>query len=446
MKKIIIILALFFVWILEINAISYNWSSIESMPQVSSWGTNLFFKSPRNVGLSQPTFIKDVWVWKLVSFDSVHIFPANTSFSWLVTSYYFRNPANTNIYSLEIRSTSWSTSDTLSYVLRNYDTTLPDEWLVQTGVIAIRSKDSCPWLTWNCAISIHPNFMYLTEVIWVYSLYIQYVDFIYYFNTWSQTINHRLYFWDLLNSWETPNFQKTFGNFYSGNTDLWVKIWTLFTSSPQMFIWQPDTILSSYWYNPSIDLEIYDQKLNDFFIWNTGSFLDYYMPQWFWWTSSSGATDNIIIPPINNWTWWLSDGWYDSCNWIVSDFWCYVTATINNTIGNFFPEISFDWSFQSCDFALVNASGWYMQRFANVISVINPIPPDEWAPICMYFSWTGTMGYQRIIPEENFFEHYVPWALPQVEWIDITPLWQSIFDIFVIFGITVLIFHRKNHD
>lgn len=179
-------------------------------------------------------------------------------------------------------------------------------------------------------------------------------------------------------------------------------------------------------------------QVTDFLQW-TGWSLSYYLYNWVSadWLVNFGSGSNG-----GSSTWSITDWWYTDCEWFT-DIMCYVRGTIDGITNALFPEITFNGSFQSCDYQVQWSTGSYMQRFANIIAVVNPIPPSSGSTICMLWN-TWTVTYQRIIPDENFFEHYVPWALPEIENIETKIYGQSIFDIVTIFALVILIFYHKN--
>lgn len=180
--------------------------------------------------------------------------------------------------------------------------------------------------------------------------------------------------------------------------------------------------------------------LKDIFIWSWSTF-----PEWF---NSSGFSGASVIPPINP-PGDITEWWFDDCTSFL-DVGCYISNSVSNIFTFFqwfFPSITWTSSFNSCDFSTSTGATWVFDRFNGVIKLLNPIPPLEWENICFlwyWWIWSGAMSYQRIFPDENWFAHYVPNAVPEyVRDMDWKVAWQSILDIFMIIMFSWVIFHRK---
>ena len=169
------------------------------------------------------------------------------------------------------------------------------------------------------------------------------------------------------------------------------------------------------------------------------------IPQWLW-VNFSSTWSTYEYPPTGtgsgSWSIWFD---YSSC-WAISIS-CYFWVFTNGILGyiwSFFPDVSWNSAFNSCASWSIDKSS-YLQKFANIIAIINPYPPAEGTIVCSIF-WQYTIGYQRLIPEKNFFEIYIPWVMPALEndWRII--FWQSIPDIIVILSFAILILNRKQND
>lgn len=234
----------------------------------------------------------------------------------------------------------------------------------------------------------------------------------------------------------------TYGTQYSSDTNLA----TVYYPDGTLWFWRPvfnDYTLSSTWNNmrQSI-LEDYLQNLS------SSKWLTITLPDYFNTTTLTGTlTDSGSL--------WNGTGstvdYFAECTSFL-DVWCYVKwlynsviAKIGEWIDSLFPNISFSGSFDSCGSgSTVSSSGTYMQRIANVIAIVNPLPPDDGDIICILW-WSWQVDYHGLIPQENFFEHYISGVVPQLERSTRIVWDQTIFDIVVIVMITLAIFYKK-HD
>jgi len=166
----------------------------------------------------------------------------------------------------------------------------------------------------------------------------------------------------------------------------------------------------------------------------------------FWATGFSWSinTDVPVTPEID---------YYANCDSIFTDVWCYIkwfwdmiVDKITWFISWFFPDIEWTGNGSSCiTFSGSTASGvvspisytWsskYIQNVVNMISLMLPFPPAEWADICLIW-WSGIWS--------NIYSDADDWVV-QIEywkWITdemrIPSFWNyTVFDlwIFVIVG------------
>ena len=268
---------------------------------------------------------------------------------------------------------------------------------------------------------------------WVFDindwLYIQNISYTYYsWPTW------RYWFWQI--------------DFSSLHFWLWAQIFKRVAAESSPPYWVNYTRLEMYW-NTSLNTKIWYQydplistvSIFDFLSTLTWSNIDQTIPQFLSMVSATWSSFN---------DWWgtgtTRDRFdYSEC-WVI-EIWCYFdvfTNVIGVYLDSFFPDISWTWNFDSCA-SWSTDSGSTLQKFANVIAIINPYPPEEWTSICSIFG-DYTIWYQRLFPEHNFFEVYAPWVFPALE-ID----WrvfggQSLPDIIVIIAMSILILHPRNKN
>ena len=249
-------------------------------------------------------------------------------------------------------------------------------------------------------------------------------------------------------SWPTGKFWHWEISYSSLHGWDWLQIFDRITATASPPYWSSYTRLelfgnSSYntkiWYEANFSIT-YD-NIYDFLKNLTWSSLDETIPQFLSMVSSTWSTFDF-----SEWWWTAWDTFdYSSC-WVI-EIWCYwdvFTNALGAYIDLFHPDISWNWNFDSCA-SWSTDSGSTLQKFANVIAIINPYPPEEWTSICSIFG-DYTIWYQRLFPENNFFEVYAPWVFPALE-ID----WrvfggQSLPDIIVIIAMSILILHPRNKN
>lgn len=199
---------------------------------------------------------------------------------------------------------------------------------------------------------------------------------------------------------------------------------------------------------------------------NTSAFYSSLPREFMWWTwSLQYVWWNTL--PMHFWysiqdntysTWWTDEPWsqtdyFEDCGSFL-DVWCYVSGffdwIVDKITGFFdylFPDISFNWSFNSCWTFDDSEAIWLFQRFANIIAFINPFPPEETIEICTIY-WPKTISYQVFIPDNNFFKEWIPWVLPEMEDIDLRMIYgQTPIDLIVILWmLSVILYQRSKHD
>lgn len=445
---------------LQIFAISYNSSSSYTMPNVVS-NTWLLLFEYNNADFTNLNYDNASGSYRVMNFVTWVRYRSGYTMSGELMNWFFQqNTSESNVWvKIFIEPTiTWH-----KFRFSVLEWVYPGSLITQWDLLFIDWPLVCPWLTGDCIFIFKPQFVWYHPTVWGW-LYFPYIDILLYSDDNNNVSQNRIYFWNSIG--ENPDTLDTFLSFFTGFSD---KLWILMnyrTYNPNytdvQCPWTPNVCanISEWWYNPyyifgytRINSPIADKKpMADFLLWvSTGTQLTRYLPEWLW-------VNNTIVYNSNN-TWSINigggtgttntgsiintDSWFDSCTSFL-EVWCYIKSAFSGATNALFPNISFNGSFDSCDFEMLSMTWWYMQKFANIIAVLNPIPPLSGSTLCMLYS-TGIVTYQRIIPEENFFQHYVPWALPQVENIETKVFWQSIFDIIVIFAMIALLFYTKNH-
>ena len=251
--------------------------------------------------------------------------------------------------------------------------------------------------------------------------------------SWSKNIETSFEWW--LQIWNTfSNLGACWG--FAGNkttNTAWCYAWTM------PFPYVPNAVY--YRFNDQTTTILWSYS------WSTTYHVNWISNFYNWWNivavTSTGST---------GWgnTWWSGSIYYEDCGWF-SDVWCYVKwfwnfiyASISWLFDIFLPDISFSWSFDSCGSYDTN-TGSIMQKFANVIAIVNPIPIEDWWSVCTIW-WAKTIEYSMLVPEQNFFEKYIPWQIPELE-ISLFMYWeQTLWDLITIFVFITIIFYDRKHD
>lgn len=165
-------------------------------------------------------------------------------------------------------------------------------------------------------------------------------------------------------------------------------------------------------------------------------------------------------------TWWggtwtgdIDTGtYYDECEGFT-DLWCYIwgfTQFIFDIPGMIFdkiidailslvPDITFSWTFDSCSADFNSEDATSTDKLKNFLAFLNPfMPPWDWEIVCTVWG-EEELHYSRLIPEQNFFELYLPNA---PAYLTVSPYilpWQTIFDIVLIAVMMGMIFYKRHH-
>lgn len=428
-----------------VHAISYNGSSTYNIPNISD-NTWVYYYSYIPAGDVSAYYLKkeiDTWV-KVYQMLWWFKIPGGKSFSGEIMNFKLQhNTSDTNAY-VRIFLQTWSTQDTFYYAVVEQE-----DIILETGsIMSVYHNNSCIWVSSDCLYIVDATFIAKDTLVWG-GLYIPFFDFYYYYNNQRTTIHRRINFWSYNNTNQSA-FTSFLTWFWFNTGEQW-RLINYRTKTPNAFQINFTNDYSSmgsdykYWYwARNLASEGDDSIFRDFMVNQTWTTLDAYWVDWInssWYYTSTETW-------WTNWTWstWkFTEWWYTDC-WGFTDILCYVTNTFDWFKNKLFPSISFNWTFDSCDYEVIEATWWYMQKFANVISLVNPFPPDEWSQICLLFWWTWSMWYQRMIPDENFFHHYSPDWLPELTNAQLKYFWQTPFDIILIISVTSLIFYRKWHD
>lgn len=460
MKKQIKVIILF-----SILAVSLFWL-VEETGAVTFWSTGASIQFPairwldfgliannvldgRNTGNAWPVFLGSTSDFERYTTLGCFIFNSTssgliyTAWTSILFDWYSHQQTGLNFYMTD--TASWKLVTFKSFIPWYDDSNIPRQYT--DNVMLVPLSPSSGWdypSLW--VICLAPTF---THVLSTNNMYLFWIKFSYY--NWS-TGN----FWYDEFRYVNPSAYGTlFMNFdldihpFATKAWGWQTVW-YFPYSSSTWSW--------YTYSPYQNTQLWENEFIDFLS-GTGQYTNRTLPMFFasknkitWqfvtWISWTGTSSS------GTWSTGLSVDYFASCTWFL-EVWCYIKGfftgvydTISWFFSSFFPDISFSWEFNSCG-SWSFSSGTNIsisQRFANVIAIINPIPPSEGTQICTIF-WQKTISYQLLWPTENFFQKYIPWQVPALEIDPHIAYGQTIVDLITIFGMMSLIFYQKSkHD
>lgn len=426
----------------EVHAISYNGSPTYQIPDIGYW-SNVYYTYGSPTGSIQAFYSVDVDTnVKMYQHLAAFKIPGWKSFSGEVVSFKYQQSTSDTNAALAIFMQTGATVDTFWYKLLEQDTTL----LLTGTIMEVPHNNTCPWLSGDCVYFVIPVFIAKNTTIGG-GLYIPQFEFYYFYDSLRTTINNRVKFNYLTYSNADPftNFLTFFG--YNINES-----WRLLnyrnkvpTNAAIQFSAAFSALAPTYQYwtwNRTTASLTNDVIIRDFLQWHTwGTQLTAYWPTWInssYWYSGSVFIGTITESGWTTWssTWtWFTTGWYDGCSGF--DLWCWLSSTFSGIFSFFVPDtsINWDWETYACNQytsltgSVVLASTWttslwFLQRFANIISAVKPIPPLQWASVCL-FNWDSkTVNYR-------------PWSQADI-----------LFILLIIFPL-IFSFHLikpKNHD
>lgn len=183
---------------------------------------------------------------------------------------------------------------------------------------------------------------------------------------------------------------------------------------------------------PSYDATAWKEKwaerqkyLSSFLTWTTEIYNDIRYPAW-WFYGSTGYID-LQLP--NTWGETPID-YFEECISFL-DVWCYLEWVWNAFKDWILPDYSINWNGETFNCVMWWTGGIYswstagnqsislVQRFANIVSIVNPLPPPEWSEVCL-FSW-------------------------EKETVDYWNGWVNIFDMFLVLATLVPIIFFTHH-
>lgn len=251
----------------------------------------------------------------------------------------------------------------------------------------------------------------------------------------NTTIFNRYNFYDVAEN--DPDY----GLRYSTFTNLMNPFYLNTSSVRYDFYFESSTISEPLWYTPernSYRLQLLGDLLGST---NSGK-LNNTFPNYY---KSQNFTGSVIIWPnvaqTSSWSVWPD---FSSC-WSI-EIWCHVSQTFSWIFNSYFPDFSFSQSFDSCSTGSTSSGAWIKEKMVRLITIINPIPPEEWALICGLFgSWY--LDYSQASQSGNIFSIYAHGQVPEVlEWDWIVAYGQNILDIVLIIWVFILIFRPRKND
>ena len=200
------------------------------------------------------------------------------------------------------------------------------------------------------------------------------------------------------------------------------------------FYFESSTISSNLWYTPERN-SYRQQLLGDLFGASNSGNLQISLPEYY----NSEIFNTVIVQNPKKISFWPD---FSLCgNFEIS---CYV-STFFSWVTSYIPDLSFSEWFNSC--ATGSSSTWWTtsEKLSRLISIINPIPPNEGTLICGLF-WSWILDYSQASQSGNIFTVYAHWQVPKVlesDWI--IAYGQNLLDIVVIIGVFILIFRPKKN-
>ena len=432
MKKIflltLIAIPLFFL-VEEIYAINYVWSN-----QTSWVFTDMISNTGFYLGLWQGAWD---WIWSNGKYSMFYADTTNTGITaykslscfwikaWSPTwDYYYDSSTNPRLG----LSHSWWKIFLNVYADDNISKILSGVVLATLTV----------W-TWVTSTDNHPNENVMCAVIsyvlktWSFfgnGRYLYSISTFHYIS--NTTIYNRYNFYDV--SENDPDY----GLRYSTFSNLMNPFYLNTSSVRYDFYFESSTISEPFWYTP--DRNSYRLQILGDFLGVTNSWkLQMTLPNYY---KSLNFTGSVIVwpnVPSSSWSTWPD---FSSCGTI--EIGCYI-STFFSWITSYIPDLSFSEWFNSCSTG--SSLTWWTisEKLSRLVSIINPIPPNEGTLICWLF-WSWILDYSQASQSGNVFTVYAHWQVPEVlesDWI--VAYGQNLLDIVVIIWVFILIFRpRKN--
>jgi len=409
----------------ESNAISYNWlSSFSSYPLISfswdsysvtnessvstlTWNTDEFFQVFNTVFMID----ESDWTGNIVSY--VVNWQWNPCSPWRVWWYLSLDWVKPDIIMSVYECVWWSYNTLFTWAIITLDDPFNSYWL-DTNTYWFSFQPYFAW--WD-----NPSSPYTAWTYFVWYTIVIYNEYD------GKAIYYSVFYQDgeefKLTSQSRPSYDYYRLDSYHNSSFNTAHYWVWSDGMTYLNTWS-GTALNYFFYGTWSDSLMH-------FFWATG----------FSWSIN---TDVPVTPEID---------YYANCDSIFTDVWCYIkwfwdmiVDKITWFISWFFPDIEWTGNGSSCiTFSGSTASGvvspisytWsskYIQNVVNMISLMLPFPPAEWADICLIW-WSGIWS--------NIYSDADDWVV-QIEywkWITdemrIPSFWNyTVFDlwIFVIVG------------
>lgn len=309
MKRIIVFLAFLFLP-LSSFAVSYNGSTMFSLPPVATW-SSLYYTFGDAVNFA-PTMDLGAWVpYRLINYTSLVRYIGWTdasTFSWLLTKYEFTfdfgcnyNYCWYNQSSLRLYQHFINGRIVIGYTVSNQNcpnqyACNPEEIIETWDLLSLLPSD-CPGVTSDCLLVFAPHFNIVSSFV-NWGIHLSHFDTYFYLNSEKKSVMNRKYFWTLSDSWEwrEPTIWETFINFWGLDTgEYWLNFSVNKTTnlSSMYAYWYSNSDTVSYSYERSSAPSNDETILVDFFAWTWTS-----LEAYFWdWVGALGyrvtSTDSI---------------------------------------------------------------------------------------------------------------------------------------------------------
>lgn len=431
----IIILAF---WVWKTWALSYDWSSTFSIPQMYDNSGNILlqYKTTDRAGQYEPDWIYSTWAYDFFGVTACSKIDNSTSSGTLFFQGKWQNIGswpNEYLHGMEYEYSTWSTWD------RNIYLTVWGAWTIKNNSWSWR--DLVASWSWSMTSSwLAPNdFVFCSQPF--FTRYGPWIYMTYYTLYWYSDSTGKFYkqltdYSDTgatngelitTTNWDTPYFWIYWNKWpVNWSTSIW-------DSNAEFFTWWYTG--SAPWWKPNTPNYMVDFLAN---IWYSSDYISYEnsLPWWFWITTwgTSWVSDIPVTGTGTTWTDYFADcGSFLDVGCYIQGFWNSIMATISDWFASLFPEVTWSWWYNTCFNTWSTSTGsnltgsWisYIQKLANFGMVIIPISPPDWTEYCMIGWFTGTVEYQRFVPE--------------MYKIQIPGIW-SIFDLMMLllFGVIIL--------
>lgn len=272
----------------------------------------------------------------------------------------------------------------------------------------VPSNETCPGMSIDCVMIFLPAITMRNTTI-VGGTWIAYIDIIYYNTTDNKAQSFRRWFWNLSDNWLERDWKESFtawlikqnvrddyGQRISSNVKT---LWAGSSFSQAGGSW----VVSAFNYRPVVAPATDDWFFREFLMGTGNTTFDMTLADWF---NIDGIYVDSSTPISSGWN--TGSGYYQNCGLnvgcYIKDSWNWIAESFNSLKTKFWSFFDFSIVLQggtnNCFSSGSTAYSWsvtsisYFQKVANLFSLVIPIPPAEWQPICT-LDGLKTMQYRR---------------------------------------------------